>query len=172
MQVLNKKERILSFLFFLLIFSMTTGLILLAVFFDFQIPQRELEFLRERDRKVQEELEFQKRFAVRLETLKSFTDSLGMPGQDSYYNKQRAINEIITMQNFIEEEYKNLKMNNMYDNILLARRQLVDAKQTISTLGDSKRELDKLQAELDIYKEQLELVKRDLEVCRQINRSY
>ena len=172
MEVLNKKERAYSFLLFLLVFFLTVGIILLAVFFDYQIPRKELSHLRDENRKMAEEFQIQEQFAFKLEELKSYTDSLNVKGEDFYFNQQSAINTIIAMQYIIpNRDSLELKRDNMYDNILLAYRQLINAKKTINTLGASKEEIDLLLQQLETYKSELEIVKRDLEVCRQINRA-
>lgn len=169
MEVLNKKERLSSFLFFLLFFSITIGIILAAVYFDFYIPKKELTELREENYKMQTEFNFQEKFAAKLEEAKIYTDSLGVKGQDFYYNQQRANDAIIDMQKMIPAG-DSLLRNNMYDNMVLAYRQLIQEKKTVNLLGGSKEEIDNLLQQIETYKKELEIVKRDLEVCRQINR--
>lgn len=169
MEVLNKPERRTSFLIFLLFFIITMGIILVAVYFDFYIPKKELAHLRAENHKMQTEFDFQAKFADKLEEVKSFTDSLGVKGQDFYYNQQLANDGIIDLQKMVPPG-DSLVRNNMYDNMVLAYRQLVQEKKTINLLGGSKDEVDHLLQQIETYKKELEIVKRDLEVCRQINR--
>ena len=97
-------------------------------------------------------------------------DSLNAPGQDFYYNQQKAISTIISMQQSIPTK-DSLLRDNMYDNIIITNRQLIDAKKSIQMMGESKEEMDKLLQQIETYKSELEIVKRDLEVCRQINKA-
>ncbi len=165
MEVLNKKERTSSFLIFLLFFIITVGIIVGAVYFDFYIPKKELAHLREENYKMQAEFSFQEQFAKKLEEVKKYTDSLGVKGQDFYYNQQLANNTIIDMQKMIPVG-DSLARNNMYDNMVLAYRQIVQDKKTINLLGGSKEEIDNLIQQIETYKKEYEIVKRDLEICR------
>lgn len=62
----NSKERRNSFLKFLLIFLVTVGTIVGAVYFNFQISNKENEVLKEQASLVKEELKFQASFANKM----------------------------------------------------------------------------------------------------------
>jgi len=169
MEVLNKKERLSSFLLFLFLFLLTIGIILAAVFFDFQIPKKELKTLRGENTELRNEYAFQKKFSGKLEETKIFTDLLDVDGEDFYYNHQLANNSMIEMQKMIPAG-DTLRGNNMYDNMVLTYRDLIDSKRTINVLDANKEELEKLRQQVEVYSKELEIVKRDLEVCRIVNR--
>lgn len=170
MEVLNKKERAKSFLAFLGVFAITIVVIIGAIFFDYYLPWKENSELKKENDMMTREFLFQEEFAKNMEDLKSSIDSLNAPGQDFYYNQQKAISTIITMQQSIPTK-DSLMRDNMYDNIILTNRQLIDAKKSIQMMGESKEEMDKLLQQIETYKSELEIVKRDLEVCRQINKA-
>lgn len=170
MEVLNKRERTVSFLVFLGVFCTTVLIILFAVYFNYYLPWKENEELRKDNLVMRNEFNFQEKFATDMETLKSTIDSLNAPGQDFYYNQQKAISIILSMQQSIPLN-DSLVRDNMYDNILVTNRQLIDAKKTIQMMGGSREELDKLLAQIEVYKKEIETIRRDLEVCRQINKA-
>ncbi len=170
MEVLNKRERTVSFLVFLGVFVTTVLIILFAVYFNYYLPWKENEELRKDNIVMRNEFNFQEKFASEMETLKSTIDSLNAPGQDFYYNQQKAISILLSMQQSIPLN-DSLVRDYMYDNILVTNRQLIDAKKTIQMMGGSREELDKLLAQIEVYKKEIETIKRDLEVCRQINKA-
>lgn len=170
MDVLNKRERTVSFLVFLGVFAITVVIIVGAIYFDYYLPWKENSELRKENELMSREFVFQEEFAGKMEELKTSIDSLNAPGQDFYYNQQRAISTIINMQQSIPTQ-DSLARDNMYDNIIITNRELIDAKKTIQMMGGSKDELDKLLEQIETYKSELEIVKRDLEVCRQISKA-
>lgn len=170
MEVLNKRERTVSFLVFLGVFITTVLIILFAVYFNYYLPWKENEELRKDNIVMRKEFNFQEKFASEMETLKSTIDSLNAPGQDFYYNQQKAISILLEMQRSIPGK-DSLVRDNMYDNILVTNRQLIDAKKNIQMMGGSREELDKLLAQIEVYRKEIETIKRDLEVCRQINKA-
>ncbi|MFV0304422.1 MAG: type VI secretion system TssO [Moheibacter sp.] len=170
MDVLNKEERTISFLVFLGVFAITVFIIIGAIYFDYYLPWKENSELKKENELMSREFVFQEEFAGKMEELKTSIDSLNAPGQDFYYNQQRAISTIISMQQSIPTQ-DSLVRDNMYDNIIITNRELIDAKKTIQMMGGSKDELDKLLQQIETYKSELEIVKRDLEVCRQISKA-
>ena len=55
MEVLNKTERRKSFLFFLVFFGLTMGLLLIAVFFNVAFPFVENQLLKKENQKMKQE---------------------------------------------------------------------------------------------------------------------
>mgnify|MGYP006203762327 CR=1 FL=1 len=52
MDILNKKERFNAFMLFLLMFFITTGVLIAAIFFNFKLPLKENDVLKnENDKK-------------------------------------------------------------------------------------------------------------------------
>jgi len=82
MEVLNKTERRKSFLFFLVFFGLTMGLLLIAVFFNVAFPFVENQLLKKENQKMKQEMEIQNRFSFQLEQVKGAVDSIGIAGQN------------------------------------------------------------------------------------------
>jgi len=88
MEVLNKTERRKSFLFFLIFFGLTMGLLLIAVFFNVAFPFVENQLLKKENQKMKQEMEIQNRFSFQLEQVKGAVDSIGI---DKYLNNIKTV---------------------------------------------------------------------------------
>lgn len=170
MEVLNKKERLYSFLLFLALFLITMGVVISAVFFDYQVPKKELTKIRTENEQYTDEFKFQEKFGQKLEDVKSYIDKLSLPNEDFYYNHQLASQELVDLQRMIPQN-DSLIGNNMYDNILLTYRELLDSKKQVNSNQLDQSELIKLRGEVDSYEREIQNLKRDLDVCRIINKS-
>ncbi len=169
MEVLNKKERFNSFLLFLVLFLMTMTIVLIGVYFDFQVPRKEIAMLKLENEQMRSEFQFQERFAEKLEEVKKYTDKLNEENEDFYYNQQIANKSIVEMQKMIPEN-DSLAGNNMYDNITLAYRELVEANRQIKETGDNSEHVREMEQEIKEYERDVKRLTRDLEVCRMITR--
>ena len=72
MDILNKKERTSAFLLFLLMFIITTGVLFFAVFFNYRLPLKENEVLKNENDKILAEFNFQKKFSEKIEHISVF----------------------------------------------------------------------------------------------------
>jgi len=170
MEVLNKQERTKSFLVFLVIFFITVFIIIGAVYFDYFLPWKENKQLEMENAQMKKEFLFQEDFAKKMDELRTNIDSINAPGQDFFYNQQKAIASIISLDQLTKSK-DSLQRKDMYDNIIITSKQLVDAKKSIEVMGGGKAEVDSLIKNMETYKAELAKVKRELEVCRQLNKS-
>ena len=97
MEVLNKTERRKSFLFFLIFFGLTMALLLIAVFFNVAFPFVENQLLKKENQKMKQEMEIQNRFSFQLEQVKGAVDSIGIAGQNDYFNEKLALSVLADM---------------------------------------------------------------------------
>ncbi len=169
MEILNKKERFVSFLLFISLFFITIFIIVVAIFFNYHLPWRENAELKKENESMINEFRYQGRLEHQMETLKKYIDSIDMQGQDTYYYQQKAINMVIEMEQGIPPK-DSIRRGMLYKNFLLTSRSLIDAKKTIKTYGKSKAEIDTLLAKVEAYRRQVEIMKRDLEICRMLNK--
>ncbi len=170
MEILNKKERVNSFLLFIALFLITVVIIIVAVFFNFHLPWRENAELKKENQTMINEFRYQGRFEQQMETLKKYIDSIDISDEGgTYYYQQKAINMVIEMEHGIPPK-DSVRRGMLYKNFLLTSRSLIDAKKTIKTYGKSKAEIDTLLAKVETYRRQVEIMKRDLEVCRMLNK--
>ncbi|MGM5632033.1 type VI secretion system TssO [Apibacter raozihei] len=169
MEVLNKKERLISFLLFISLFLITVVIIVVSVFFNFHLPWRENEELKKENASMINEFRFQSKFEEQMELLKKYIDSIDMPNQDTYYYQQKSVDMVIKMEQNIPSQ-DSVRRGLLYKNFLLTSRSLIDSKKTIKTYGKSKAEIDTLLAKVEAYRKQIEIMKRDLDICRMLNR--
>lgn len=169
MEVLNKRERLLSFLLFLLLFIITIFIINGAIYFDYYLPWKENAELKDRNELLEQELKFQKDFTVQLEQVKVYIDSINTSNQDFRYYQQNAYTVIAEMEQSISQE-KQFLQESMYNNIIFITKQLVDAKGALYDLEQSKERIEQLQQKLDAYREQFDKAIRDLDEARKLNK--
>ncbi len=79
-QVLNKKDRNQTFLKFLFFFLLTTGLVVLAVYFDFRLPISENRVLQEEVSVRRQQDQDQEKFASKMQEAAALLDSLDKQG--------------------------------------------------------------------------------------------
>lgn len=168
MKPLNSKQRINTFLIFLLLFLVTTSIIVLAVFFDFKVPQRENEMFRERNQQILTKENQVRAFAEQMEDVKSLIDSMTMPGINSDYMERLVSSELADMQGLLPPEDSTFRRR-MYSNIIQTYLELKNAKSSLIQLSDVKGELDEYDELVSQYKTELDQAKRDLDICRQMN---
>ena len=152
MEVLNKTERRKSFLFFLVFFGLTMGLLLIAVFFNVAFPFVENQLLKKENQKMKQEMEIQNRFSFQLEQVKGAVDSIGIAGQNDYFNEKLALSVLADMYKQLPKD--SLQNKTMYNNTIMTR-------ETMDSLSSLNKAL----------KEEYDKMKTDLEVCRQIYQS-
>jgi hypothetical protein len=166
MEVLNKHERQKAFLAFLIVFILTVTVILIAASFNFYMPKAENKVLKSDNEKLKKEMEYQTSFAIKIDSVRTVIDSINAPKQDNDF-QQRLANVILAdiYQKLPKDSINNKKM---YNNIILAYKQIIDYKKEIRSLTHNAHLIDSLNQSAKTYKEELEKVRRDLDVCRQI----
>lgn len=76
MQPLNKEERRKAFVSFLLLFILTTGIIVALVFFSIQVPFKQNDLLSKQMAEVQKEREFSQNFFVLMSDINGMLDTI------------------------------------------------------------------------------------------------
>ncbi len=142
MEVLNKQERQKAFLAFLIVFILTVTVILIAASFNFYMPKAENKVLKSDNEKLKKEMEYQTNFAVKIDSVRTVIDSINAPKQDNDF-QQRLANVILAdiYQKLPKDSINNKKM---YNNIILAYKQIIDYKKEIRSLCTSCRSVSDL----------------------------
>ncbi len=169
MKPLNSKQRINTFLLFTSLFVVTTGMIVVAVFFGFRVPARENAMFRERNEQILYKEGMARGFAEQMEEIKSLLDSMDMPGINSDYMERLVSSELADLQSSLPVEDSTYRRK-MYSNIIQTYLELKNAKSSLIQLSDVQGELDEYDDLIDRYKKDLDQAKRDLDICRQMNR--
>ena len=88
MEVLNKTQRRSAYWFFVLFFLITVAVLITAVFFNAYFPFKENSLLKTENAKMKKEMETQEKFSFQLEKVKVAVDSMGIKGQNDFFNEK------------------------------------------------------------------------------------
>jgi len=167
MDILNKKERLSAFLLFLLMFFITTAVLIAALFYNFKLPMKENELLKQENDKIQVQFAFQKQFSEKIEEITTMVDSLDKAPESFQFIEQKINFELVALNEKIPADTdQELKV---YDNTILLIKNLVNAKKMLLQGNDSKKEIDLLNNQIKSYEEENKDLIRDLEMLRQLN---
>ncbi|AWK05195.1 hypothetical protein HYN56_13520 [Flavobacterium crocinum] len=166
MEVLNKKERQKAFYAFLAAFFITFFIMFLAVSFNLYLPTAENKLLKAENEMMKREYDYQTNFSIKIDSVRMTIDSINSPKVDNDF-QQRLANVMVAniYQKIPKDSTENKKL---YNNIILAYKNIIDYKKQIRSLTHNAHLIDSLNQSAKTYKEELEKVSRDLDVCRQI----
>jgi len=169
MEVLNKKERMSSFLLFLLMFLITVGLLFTAFFFSYKLPWKENAVLRAENQKLQYEFKYQKEFIKGLEIVDKQIDSLDSV-KEGYFFLEQSINvDLIDLKSEIPKD--SLDDGSMYENLILTYKKLVDAKRDLKKIEDANMDIRDLQEQVAEYEKEIKKLNTALELSRRLGRN-
>ncbi|SMO72661.1 hypothetical protein SAMN06265171_105262 [Chryseobacterium rhizoplanae] len=169
MEILNKKERLRAFLFFIFFFLTAVFTLVTGLFFNTYFPFKENSLLKAENNTLRKEMEIQDHFSFQLEKVKSAVDSIGAPGKNDFFNENLALSVLADMYQKIPKD--SIKNEVMYNNIIIGYKDLVDRKKEIRRLSSTGKAADSLQAINKILRQEYDKVKTDLDVCRQLYKS-
>jgi hypothetical protein len=148
-------------------FLITTGVLFAAVFVNFKLPLKENEVLRNENDKILSEFNYQKKFSDRLEHVAVLVDSLDKAPESFQFIEQTINYELVQLKEQIPANSdQNMKL---YDNVILAMKDLVNTKKLLLQVNDSKKEIDALNNQIKAYEEENKDLARDIEIMRQLN---
>ncbi|MFY0254484.1 type VI secretion system TssO [Chitinophaga sp. 30R24] len=166
MQVLNRQERNISFVWFLLFFIVTVFLFVVAVFFNYQVPAQENIVLRKALNIFKEERAFQAKFSQQLHQVKHHLDSINLPNQNANYMDQVIAASLADMRNAIPKEV--VTHYGLYDDIVQNCLLLQQTKQQLRELQHVQQNIAGLKEQVADLNSKLESKSRDLDNCRQM----
>jgi hypothetical protein len=166
MEVLNKKQRSSAYWFFVLFFIITVALLITAVFFNAYFPFKENSLLKSENTKMKKDMETQAKFSFQLEKVKAAVDSMGVQGQNDFFNEKLALSILADMYKQLPKD--TLKNKVMYNNTIMTFKDLIDAKKEIKQLSGNQITMDSLSSINKTLKEEYDKMKTDLEVCKQL----
>lgn len=169
MEILNKKERLSAFLLFLLMFIITTGVLVAAIFFNFRLPLKENEVLKAENEKILTEFNFQQTFADKVEYISTLVDSLDKAPESFQFTEQTINVELVNLNEKIQAKVSK-DNNKLYDNTIITIKELVNTKKQLLTVADSKKDIEALNSQIKAYEEDNKDLLRELELSRQLSR--
>lgn len=169
MEVLNKKERISSFLLFLLMFVITVGILFSAIFFSYKLPWKENTVLRNDNQKLEYEFLYQKKFIGALEDVDKQIDSLDTVKEGWFFVEQSIIKDLIDIRSDIPKD--TLDDRSMYENLVLTYNKLVDAKRDLKQVENARQEIKDLNEQVIDYEKEISRLNTALDLARRLNRN-
>lgn len=167
MDILNKKERYSAFLMFLLMFSVATGVLIFALFFDFRLPLKENEVLKAENEKIIGEFNFQKVFTERIEYVGKLMDSIDQSPERFPYLEQSINVELVDL----KRKADSLEGSKLYENVLINFGKLLTTKKTSVQTNDTKSIIDKLTEENKALEAKSSDLSIKLQICEQISKN-
>jgi len=161
----NTKERRNSFLKFSLLFLVTVITIMVAVFFNFKVPTKENEILKEQSKSIKKEMQFQNSFSDEMVNVKSLLDSLDTPGTNTTYINSLISKKLVDLQDLIPTKDSTYKYN-MYTRIVSLHVEIQEAKSRLRGLKDTESTIQEYKETLEKCKDDYILMQRDLDACR------
>ncbi len=169
MEILNKKERVSSFLLFLLMFAITVGILFTAIFFSYKLPWKENEVLRAENKKIRYEFLYQKKFISELEKIDKLIDSLDNTKEGYFFLEQSINADLIDIKSDIPKD--SLDDKSMYENLILTYKKLMDAKRDLKQVENARNEIEDLNDQLEEYEKEIKQLENALELSRRLNRN-
>lgn len=166
MEVLNKTQRRSAYWFFVFFFLITVAVLITAVFFNAYFPFKENSLLKAENAKMKKEMETQEKFSFQLEKVKLAVDSIGVPGQNDFFNEKLGLSILADMYKQLPKD--TLKNKNMYNNTIMTYKDLIDAKKQVKQLSVNQALMDSLSTINKTLKQEYDKMKTDLDVCRQL----
>ncbi|WP_449399646.1 type VI secretion system TssO [Chryseobacterium wanjuense] len=105
MEVLNKRERSKAFSLFILFFIITVAVLVTAILFNAYFPFKENSLLKSENEKMKKEMDIQDKFSFQLEKVKAATDSIGVVGQNDFFNEKLALSILADMYETAAQRY-------------------------------------------------------------------
>lgn len=166
MEVLNKRERSKAFSLFILFFIITVAVLVTAILFNAYFPFKENSLLKSENEKMKKEMDIQDKFSFQLEKVKAATDSIGVVGQNDFFNEKLALSILADMYKQLPKD--TLKNKVLYNNAIIGYKDLIDAKKQVKQLSGNQITMDSLNTINKTLKSEYDKMKTDLEVCRQL----
>ncbi|MBI9060185.1 MAG: hypothetical protein JEZ01_20625 [Labilibaculum sp.] len=165
MKSLNVKQRRKAFISFLFLFLLTSSLVVVIVFFNLKVPEKENRYLHNRLEYLSLEEKNTNLFGEKMDKVKNLIDSIEIKGTNIEFTDQLISTELAIMRSkFVAED--STSHVGMYNNIILTYLELKEAKIELLNLEDAKTDIESYIKIIEELKEKLEAKQRDLDIYR------
>ena len=159
MTPLNAEARRKAFITFLLFFTGTAALLIIAIFFGVQVPFKQNEKLREQLAVAQKTKTFSEGFESRMDEMKRLMDSVNRPGVQAEL-VDGAITQKLTMMNTsISDSAATPKLYhdivNAYADLQAAKKSVRDASSKDDVVKNSQAQIEDLKQQVMSLNQQL-----------------
>ncbi|WP_339702533.1 type VI secretion system TssO [uncultured Marixanthomonas sp.] len=169
MKAKNRKARRNSFLKFFLLFILTTAIIVVALFFDFNVmPFKENKVLRNQAVEIEKEIQFQEGFSKDIQLLRDMVDSLDIPGQNRAFLNSMLSSQIVKLQEKIPVKDSTYRYD-MYNNVIWSFAEIQKLKEELNSYSDVEERITEYKEELEKCRDELKEEKRTVDALRRNN---
>lgn len=143
-------------------------MILVAVYFNFKIPEKENALLRSQIRTISSENDYQTKFYSEMMILKEKIDSLGAPGQNISYENSLISDKILELEKNIPPKSSSY----VYDThkaIANLFKEFQNAKLKLNKFEDSEMTIAQYKLAIENCEKELTQTERELYIARRIN---
>jgi hypothetical protein len=147
-QVLNSRERNEAFLKFLLFFLVTVTLVVIAVFFDYRLPDKEMDMLRSEVAVSRSGASYQQQFVTRVEDAYQYIDSARKPGVNANQVNRMVDNKLSDLNTLqLKDSSSYARLNN------ITLQALNELHETRKNLVIEKDKVARLTADLNDFRQ-------------------
>ena len=157
----NSKERRNSFLKFLILFVVTVGMIVGAVFFSYQIPKKENAELRAHTKVLEDGMVFQKNFYNEMRIVKNMLDSLDAPGANVELERSSIGLKLAALEESIPTK-DDTHLYDMHQKIITIFADLLKAEGKLYGLKDAEAEIEEYKEALDECRDDRDNLEREI----------
>ena len=169
-QVLNAKERTQAFWKFILFFVISVVAIVLAVFFNFQVPKKQNTILKEKTDLYQAHITAEEKFVAAMKEANELLDSLDKPGANVTYLNQ-LISKKLSMMDPIQMNDNSAasKQDKIFLDVMVKYQQ---TKTKLISLNDAAAQLDKYKADLAQCNQELNQARQTISLMNRSSGAY
>lgn len=164
MEILNKKERVRAFLSFIIIFMITVGIIITAVFYNMEIPKKNNKVLKKENSELKKQLQFEQYFSQKIDSIKPYIND-SISSLDINYYVRIAEQKLVNLKASLTLSDDKNVLPSLYTNTIDAYSEIINMKQQLRSYSDKSRFLDSLTKENMILKENERILKEQLNNC-------
>jgi len=150
MQPQNVQERKKAFSRFLILYIITTAIIIGAVYFGMQVPFQQNKKLKEQMATIEKERDFGQDFFTKLRETKSLLDSVNKPGVQAELIDGQIDSKLQQLTAMVEKDSVSAKQ--LYQELIKTYFEIKDDKKRIRAGGDKDAQAAEFEAQLAQWK--------------------
>ncbi len=146
----NVSERKKAFSLFLVLYLVTTALIVIAVFFGMRVPFQQNKKLQEQLGNIEKERDFGRQFFSRLNEAKALLDSVNKPGVQPELIEAQIDSKL--QQLTVQVDKDSISEKRLYQEIIKTYFEIKDDKKRIRSAADKDAQVAEYESQLSQWK--------------------
>lgn len=156
----NASERSKSFIKFLILYFATTATVVAAVYFNYRVPEKENQILREQTEISSRDMDYQRVFFDEMKSVIGMIDSLGPVNTSASGMQNQLISTKLGDMKTALPVKDSTHLYEMHNSIIQVLVKLQDSKQRLNELTDAEGRITSLMNQLDDCEEDLKTAER------------